>query len=50
VPIVILVDYHASTLKRFWLFIVLEFIEFACAGKIYYEGQEQSYGDRKLLI
>ncbi|HZB17352.1 MAG TPA: hypothetical protein VE445_09310 [Nitrososphaeraceae archaeon] len=41
-PIVSLVDYHASTLKRFWLFIVSEFLEFVCAaGKIYYEGQEE---------
>ncbi|HYX56742.1 MAG TPA: hypothetical protein VE818_11340 [Nitrososphaeraceae archaeon] len=36
-----MLDYHAPTVKRFWLFIIPEFIGFACAGGImmvYYGG------------
>jgi uncharacterized membrane protein SpoIIM required for sporulation len=36
--IVRLLDYHASPLKRFWLFIVSELIGFACAGVTKYHG------------
>jgi hypothetical protein len=31
-PIASLVDYHAPPIKRFWLFIIPEFIGFTCAG------------------
>ena len=42
-PIASLVDYHASAQKRLWLFIVPEFIGFACAGlMVYYDDQEKS--------
>jgi hypothetical protein len=28
----LLLDYHAPPVKRFWLFIIPEFIGFTCAG------------------
>ncbi|MCD6036327.1 MAG: hypothetical protein K0S67_211 [Nitrososphaeraceae archaeon] len=42
---------YASPLKHFWLFIVSELIEFACAGLRYImKVGRKSNGDRKLLI
>jgi hypothetical protein len=35
-PIASLVDYDAPPQKRLWLFIVPEFIGFACAGSMVY--------------
>jgi hypothetical protein len=37
-PIASLLDYHAPPVKRFWLFIIPEFIGFTCAGimMVYY--------------
>jgi hypothetical protein len=40
-PIASLVDYHASPQKRLWLFIVPEFIGFACAGLMVYYGRSR---------
>jgi hypothetical protein len=40
-PITSLVDYHASPQKRLWLFIVPEFIGFACAGLMVYYGRSR---------
>ena len=31
-----LLDYHAPPIKRFWLFIIPEFIGFTCAGIMVY--------------
>ncbi len=48
-PIASLLDYHAPPVKRFWLFIIPEFIGFTCAGIWYImEGQGKSNYDRKL--
>jgi hypothetical protein len=38
-PIASLVDYHAPRVKRFWLFIVPEFIGFVCVGLMVYYGK-----------
>jgi hypothetical protein len=48
-PIASLLDYHASPVKSFWLFIIPEFIGFTCAGMInIMEGQGgKSNDDRK---
>jgi hypothetical protein len=37
-PIASLLDYHAPPVRRFWLFIIPEFIGFTCAGimMVYY--------------
>jgi hypothetical protein len=45
-----LLDYHASPVKRFWLFIIPEFIGFTCAGIMVYYGRSRRkrYDDRKL--
>ena len=40
-PIASLVDYHAPPQKRLWLFIVPEFIGFACAGLLVYYGRSR---------
>ena len=36
-----LADYHAPPQKRLWLFIVPEFIGFACAGLMIYYGRSR---------
>jgi hypothetical protein len=40
-PIASLLDYHASPLKRFWLFIIPDFIGFTCAGIMMYYGRSR---------
>jgi hypothetical protein len=40
-PIASLADYHAPPQKRLWLFIVPEFIGFACAGLMIYYGRSR---------
>jgi hypothetical protein len=40
-PIASLVDYNAPPQKRLWLFIVPEFIGFACAGLMVYYGRSR---------
>jgi hypothetical protein len=40
-PISSLLDYHASPVKRFWLFIIPEFIGFTCAGITTYYGRSK---------
>ena len=40
-PIASLADYLAPPQKRLWLFIVPEFIGFACAGLMIYYGQSR---------
>ena len=48
-PITSLLDYHAPPVKRFWLFIIPEFIGFTYAGMMYItEGQGKSNDYRKL--
>ena len=49
-PIASLLDYHAPPAKRFWLFIIPEFIGFTCAGIMWYiiECQRNRDDDRKL--
>ena len=48
-PIASLLDYHASAIRRFWLFIVPEFIGFTCTGiMVYYGRSRKSNDDRKL--
>ena len=47
-PIDSLLDYHAPPVKRFWLFIIPEFIRFTCVGiMIYYGISRKSNDDRK---
>jgi hypothetical protein len=36
-----LLDYHAPPIKRFKLFIILEFIGFTCAGMMVYYGRSR---------
>ena len=40
-PIASLADYHAPPQKRLWLFIVPEFIGFACVGLMVYYGRSK---------
>jgi hypothetical protein len=40
-PIASLLDYHAPPVKRFWLFIIPEFIGFTCAGIMTYYGRSK---------
>lgn len=40
-PIASLADYHAPPQKRLWLFIVPEFIGFACMGLMVYYGRSK---------
>jgi hypothetical protein len=40
-PIASLLDYYAPPVKRFWLFIIPEFIGFACAGIMVYYGRSR---------
>jgi hypothetical protein len=40
-PIASLADYHAPPQKRLWLFIVPEFIGFACIGLMVYYGRSR---------
>jgi hypothetical protein len=40
-PIASLLDYHATPVKRFWLFIIPEFIGFTCAGIMVYYGRSR---------
>ena len=48
-PITSLLDYHAPPVKRFWLFIIPEFIGFTCTGiMVYYGRSRKSNDDRKL--
>jgi hypothetical protein len=50
-PIDSLLDYHAPPVKRFWLFIIPEFIRFTCVGiMIYYGRSRKSNVDRKLCL
>jgi hypothetical protein len=45
-----LLDYHGLPVKRFWLFIIPEFIGSTCAGIMIYYGRSRrkSNDDRKL--
>ena len=40
-PVASLADYYAPPEKRFWLFIVPEFIGFACLGLMVYYGKSK---------
>jgi hypothetical protein len=40
-PIASLLDNHAPPVKRFWLFIIPEFIGFTCAGIMVYDGRSK---------
>jgi hypothetical protein len=40
-PIASLLDYHGLPVKRFWLFIIPEFIGFLCAGIMMYYGRSK---------
>jgi hypothetical protein len=40
-PIASLADYHAPPQTRLWLFIVPEFVGFACMGLMVYYGQSR---------
>jgi hypothetical protein len=40
-PVASLADYHAPPEKRLWLFIIPEFIGFACAGLMVYYGRSR---------
>jgi hypothetical protein len=44
-PIASLLDYHAPPIKRFWLFIIPEFIGFICAGIMVYYGRSRYRND-----
>jgi hypothetical protein len=41
-PIASLADYHAPPQKRLWLFIVPEFVGFACIGLMVYYGRSRN--------
>lgn len=43
-PIASLVDYYAPPQKRFMLFIIPEFIGFACLGLMVYYGKSRKRG------
>ena len=45
-PIASLVDYHAPPMKRFWLFIIPEFIGFVCVGLMVYYGKSRKKSSR----
>jgi hypothetical protein len=36
-----LLDYHSPPVKRFWLFIIPEFVGFTCAGIMKYYGKSR---------
>ena len=40
-PVASLADYYAPPEKRFWLFIIPEFIGFACMGLMVYYGKSK---------
>lgn len=40
-PVASLADYYAPPEKRFWLFIIPEFIGFACLGLMVYYGKSR---------
>jgi hypothetical protein len=40
-PIASLGDYHAPPQKRLWLFLIPEFIGFACIGAMIYYGRSR---------
>jgi hypothetical protein len=40
-PVASLADYYAPPEKRFWLFIIPEFIGFACMGLMVYYGRSK---------
>ena len=49
-PVASLADYYAPAEKRFWLFIIPEFIGFACLGLLVYYGRSRKkYDDRNPL-
>ena len=45
-PIASLVDYHAPPMKRFWLFIIPEFIGFVCVGLMVYYRKSRKKSSR----
>jgi hypothetical protein len=44
-PVASLADYYAPPEKRFWLFIIPEFIGFACLGLMVYYGRSRKKHD-----
>lgn len=44
-PVASLADYYASPEKRFWLFIIPEFIGFACLGLLVRYGKSRKKQD-----
>ena len=40
-PLASLLDYHAPPVKRFWLFIIPEFLGFTCTGIMVYYGRSR---------
>jgi hypothetical protein len=50
-PIASLLDYHASPVRRFWLFIIPEFIGFTCAGiMMVYYGRSREKSNHVYLL
>jgi hypothetical protein len=48
-PVASLADYHPPPQKRLWLFIVPEFVGFACIGLMVYHGKIKKKGIRQEL-
>jgi hypothetical protein len=44
-PVASLADYYAPPEKRFWLFIIPEFIGFACLGLLVHYGRSKKKHD-----
>jgi len=44
-PIASLADYYAPPERRFWLFMIPEFIGFACIGLLIYYGRSRKRHD-----